>query len=188
MRRTTKSQQVARVLFSEAQLSAMVGRVAREIERDYRALGEPPVLLGVLNGSVVFLSDLMRALEIPCDVDFVAVQSYRGERSTGAPRLRLSPKTPLAGRHVLVVEDILDTGVTLSYLCREYLPQFGAASVKLCALLDKPSRRMPDAVCADYAGAVIPDLFVVGYGLDYDEAYRDLPYIGVLSGTPEHKE
>ncbi len=186
-RRTTKAQGIDRVLLSEAELHTMVERLAGEIAETYRDIGEPPVLLGVLNGSVLFISDLMRALPIPCDVDFVAVQSYQGERSTGDARLRLQPKIPLTGRHVLVVEDILDTGVTLRYLCSEFLPQQKPASIRVCTLLDKPSRRRPGVFAADYTGAVVPDVFVVGYGLDLNEEYRDLPYIGVLR-APEHKE
>ncbi len=181
------SADVERVLFSETQLHEIVERIAAEIERDYRDCTQPLLLVGILKGSFVFLSDLVRALHLPCRVDFMSVKSYNGTQSSGKPVIRLDLKEPIEGMHLLLVEDILDSGNTLSFL-REILPQRGPASIKICTLLDKPDRRTRD-IHADYVGAVIPDAFVVGYGLDYDEKYRNLPYVGVLKPSVyEHKE
>ena len=182
------SADVERVLLDETQLHEIVERIAAQIDRDYRDCAQPLLLVGILNGSVVFFSDLIRALHIPCCIDFMSVKSYAGTEPAGEPEIRLDLKKPIAGRHVLLVEDILDTGHTLDAL-RGILSKRDPASIRICTLLDKPSRREVQTMQADYVGKVIPDEFVVGYGLDYDEKYRNLPYVGILrSSVYEHKE
>lgn len=170
---------VAEVLITEDQLRRRVVELGEEITRDYA--GEPLLLVGILKGSAVFLSDLIRAIDMPLDYDFVAISSYGSDsQSSGVVRVLKDTDADMQGRHVLIVEDIVDTGWTLrlSYL-QENLAERGAKSVKVCALLDKPCRRRVD-VGIDYRGFVIEDVFVVGYGLDYGGKYRNLPYIGVL--------
>lgn len=179
---------IDRVLVDEQQIAAKVGEMAETISRDYA--GKDPVLVAVLNGAVVFLSDLIRRLRIPVTIDFVKWSSYGDStRSSGVVRILKDLDESIEGRHVLVVEDIIDTGLTLHYLL-ENLRSRAPASVKVVALLDKPSRRRVK-VRVDYPGFEVPDAFVVGYGLDYAGRYRHLPYIGVLkpdvyagSGTP----
>lgn len=165
------------ILFSEEELQAIVARVGKEITEDYR--GKNLFLVSVLKGSLMFMADLMRAIDIPCEIDFMAVSSYgAGTTTTGAVRILKDLDVPLEGKDVVVVEDILDSGVTLSYLLK-HLEARNPASIRLCTLLDKPERRkMP--ITADYIGTTVPDQFIVGYGLDYAEKYRNLPYIGVL--------
>jgi hypoxanthine phosphoribosyltransferase len=168
------------VLIDSATLQARVRELGEQIARDYES-ANPPLLVGVLKGSLVFLADLMRCMPIPVSYDFVAISSYGAEtRSSGVVRLLKDLDTSIAGRHVLVVEDILDTGLTLSYLL-ELLRTRNPASLKVCTLLRKPARQKV-AVPVDYCGFDIPDQFVVGYGLDYAERYRNLPFIGVLTG------
>ena len=141
--------------------------------------GREPLLIGVLKGAFMFTADLMRALNIPVDVDFVRVSTYgSGTTSSGRPRILQGVRSPIKGRHILIVEDIVDTGLTTRHL-EGYLQRKGAASIKLCALLSKPSRRRVEATI-DYLGFEIPDRFVVGYGLDYDQRYRYLPDVCVL--------
>jgi hypoxanthine phosphoribosyltransferase len=179
---------IGEVLIDEQRIAAKVGEMAETISRDYA--DKDPVLVAVLNGAVVFLSDLMRRLRIPVTIDFVKWSSYGDStRSSGVVRILKDLDESVEGRHVLVVEDIIDTGLTLHYLL-ENLRSRSPASVKVVALLDKPSRRRVE-IRADYLGFEIPDAFVVGYGLDYARRYRHLPYIGVLkpdvysgSGTP----
>ncbi len=167
-----------RVLVSGEELSGIVGRLAGEISRDYD--GKKLLLVGILKGSVVFMGELMKRLTVPTEIDFMKVSSYGGgTRSSGAVRILLDlPREDIGERDILVVEDIIDSGRTLAYLTK-YLTLKGARSVKTCTLLDKPSRREVDFE-ADYVGKVIPDEFVVGYGLDYNEAFRALPYVAVL--------
>lgn len=170
---------VAEVLIPEDVLRARVAQLGSEIARD--CAGEPLLLVGVLKGAVVFLADLIRAIDTPVEYDFVAISSYGADtRSSGVVRLLKDLDSGVEGRHVIVVEDIVDTGWTLrlSYLT-ENLRARNAADVKVCTLLDKPSRRQVD-VGIDYCGFVIEDHFVVGYGLDFRGRYRNLPYIGVL--------
>ncbi len=169
-------------------------RLASEVGRDYssthflrqaqdeRAAEDmEPLLVGVLKGAFVFMADLIRALDMPLTLDFVRVSTYgRRTESSGKPRLVQGVRSPIKGQHILVVEDIVDTGITTNYLL-DYLRQKGAASVKLCALLSKPARRQVE-VSVDYLGFTIPDAFVVGYGLDFDQRYRNLPDICVLEG------
>ena len=165
------------VLYSEEQLQDCVKRIASEITRDFA--GEEPVFVGVLKGSFIFIADLMRHVELNCSVDFMAVSSYGSKSvSTGAVKINKDLSADIEGKHVIMVEDILDSGLTLSYLTK-YLRQRNPASISLVTLLDKPARRKAD-VHADYVGFEVPDAFVVGYGLDYAERYRNLPYIGIL--------
>ena len=168
---------VERVLFSEEQLRQRVAEIAAEIDRDYA--GKEPLLVSVLRGSLVFMADLVRQIHLPCTVDFMAVSSYgAGTSSSGQVKIVKDLSEQIEGRDLIVVEDILDSGNTLSYLL-QLLQARKPASVRLCTLLDKPSRRVKP-VELHYSGFTIPDYFVVGYGLDYDEKYRNLPYIGVL--------
>ena len=168
---------VERVLFSEEELRRRVAEIAAEIDRDYA--GKEPLLVSVLRGSFVFMADLVRQIHLPCTVDFMAVSSYgSGTSSSGQVKIVKDLSEHIEGRDLIVVEDILDSGNTLSYLL-QLLQARRPASVRLCTLLDKPSRRTKP-ITADYTGFTVDDLFVVGYGLDYDEKYRNLPYIGVL--------
>ena len=170
-------QDIERVLFTEEQLDRRIGEIAAEMNRDYA--GKEPVLISVLRGSFVFMADLTRKITLPCTVDFMSVSSYgAGTKSSGQVQITKDLSDDIEGRDIIVVEDILDSGNTLSYLL-EILKARKPASVKLCTLLDKPDRRVKD-VHVDYSGFTIPDEFVVGYGLDYAEKYRNLPYIGIL--------
>ena len=170
-------QDIERVLFTEEALRARVGELAQQINRDLA--GKEPVLISVLRGSCIFMADLVRAIELPCRVDFMAVSSYgSGTTSSGQVKITKDLSESIEGRDVLVVEDILDSGNTLSYLLK-LLQARRPASTRLCTLLDKPSRRTKP-IQADYVGFQVEDLFVVGYGLDYAERYRNLPYIGIL--------
>ena len=162
------------VLVSEEQLKAKVAELGAQISRDYA--GKNLVLVSILKGSVVFMADLMRAVSIPCNIDFMVVSSYGGSNTTTSGLVKIIKD--LAGKDVLIVEDILDTGVTLSNLV-PMLKMRNPNSVKICTILDKPSRRKAN-IQPDYEGFQVPDEFVVGYGLDYDEKYRNLPYVGVL--------
>ena len=197
------TQHKLKVLLSCQEIAAAVERLALEVRRDYlpahslrpfggaqgrqaqderAAQGMTPLLIGVLRGAFVFMADLVRALDIPLTLDFVRVSTYgRRTESSGRPRIVQGVRSPIKGQHVLVVEDIVDTGVTTRFLL-DYLRQKGAASVKLCALLSKPARRRVE-VNIDYLGFTIPDLFVVGYGLDLAQQYRHLPDICVLEGN-----
>ena len=167
---------IERVLISEAEIEAEVARVGRQITEDFR--DKNPIFVGVLKGCFIFMADLMRHVGIKCTMDFVAVSSYSGTSSTGAVKINKDLGQDIEGRHVIIVEDILDSGVTLSYL-KHYLLGRNPASITIATLLDKPARRKSDIV-ADYSCFEVPDAFVVGYGLDYNEQYRNLPYIGVL--------
>jgi hypoxanthine phosphoribosyltransferase len=168
---------LSQVLLSAEQIQAMVAALGAAVQRDYDGLH--PVLLGVLKGSVVFLADLLRQIEIPVEIDFVAAASYGSSaESSGTIQVRLEPALDISGRHVLVIEDIIDTGLTLSKLLAT-IRERGPASLKVCSLLDKPARR-ETPLEPDYVGCEIPDEFVVGYGLDYAERYRNLPCVGVL--------
>lgn len=174
------SADVERVLLSAEDLREIVSRIGREICADYCGSTHPLILVSVLKGSVVFMGDLMRAIDIPCYIDFMSVSSYgAGTVSSGVVKIIKDLDTNVVeGADLLIVEDILDSGKTLSYL-KELLLTRKPASVRICTLLDKPDRRTAD-IKADYVGATIPDAFVVGYGLDYDEKYRNLPYVGIL--------
>lgn len=168
-------------LISEQQLRDRIQELGGQITRDYAGLN--PLLIGVLKGACFFLSDLMRAVDTRLSIEFMAISSYGSStRTSGEVRIMKDLDVPIEGRHILVVEDIVDTGLTLSYLLAN-LKSRGAATVKLAALLDKFERRQKE-VTIDYLGFKIPDEFVVGYGLDFAERYRNLPYIGVLK-NPE---
>ena len=165
------------VLYSRQQISERVAEMGAEIARDLS--GEPLVMIGVLKGAAFFLADLSRAIQVDATFDFVAVSSYgKGRRSSGAVKLIKDLDQPIEGKHVLVVEDILDTGLTLSYLRKLFL-QHRPKSLRIAALLDKPSRRI-EKIEADYIGFSIPNLFVVGYGMDFAERYRNLPDICLM--------
>jgi hypoxanthine phosphoribosyltransferase len=169
------------VLLSEEEIRARIVDLGARITRDYAGLN--PLLIGVLKGALFFLSDLMRAIDTRLSLEFMAISSYGSStRTSGEVRIMKDLDVPIEGRHILVVEDIVDTGLTLSYLMAN-LHARGAASVKLAALLDKYERRQKE-VQIDYLGFKIPDEFVVGYGLDFAERYRNLPFIAVLK-NPE---
>ena len=168
---------VAEILYTEDQLAEIVARMGRQISEDYR--DKNLFMISVLKGSLIFMADLMRAVTIPCSIDFLSVSSYgAGTTTTGAVRILKDLDDSLEGKDLLIVEDILDSGVTLSFLMKN-LSARNPRSIRLCTLLDKPERRKVD-IHADYVGAQVPDEFIVGYGLDYAEKYRNLPYIGVL--------
>ena len=167
----------SKILVTEEEIDKTVRRMAEEISRDYE--GKNLVLLGILKGSVVFMGDLMKRLSIPVQIDFMKVSYGAGTVSSGHVDIILDiRRKDLANCDILIVEDIIDSGRTLSYLAK-YLLDKGAKSVKTCTMLDKPSRREVEFV-PDYVGKQIPDEFVVGYGLDYDEKYRALPYVAIL--------
>ena len=168
---------IQEVLFSEEQLKNRVQEIARQITADYQ--GKEIMLISVLRGSFVFMADLCRAIDLPCTLDFMAVSSYgKGTKSSGQVQITKDLSEDITDRHIIVVEDILDSGNTLSYLLK-ILENRPPASIRLCTLLDKPERRVKP-VQVHYSGFTIPDAFVVGYGLDYAEKYRNLPYIGIL--------
>lgn len=165
-------------LISERRIAERVAELARQISVDYAEV-EELLLVGVLRGAFIFLADLARRIEIPCSVDFMALSHYeRGSTPSAGVRLIMDLRVPIAGRHVLLVEDIVDSGETLAYL-RRMLEARRPASLKICALTRKPDR-LTSEVRLDYVGFDIPDAWVVGYGLDYDNRFRTLPYIGVL--------
>jgi len=168
---------VGSVLLSEQQISAKIREMGAQISRDYA--DKNPLFVGVLKGSFIFMADLMRSVTIPCGVDFMAVSSYGNQTvTTGAVKINKDLSESIEGRHLILVEDVLDSGVTLSYLV-DFLWGRKPASIAIAALLDKPSRRQRE-VKTRYVGFEIPDAFVVGFGLDYAEKYRNLPYVGIL--------
>ncbi len=165
------------VLISEEQLHKRIRELGAEITRDYST--RRPELICVLKGAMIFMSDLMRSIDLNLSIDFIAVSSYgKGKNSSGEVKIIKDLDEPLEGRDILLIEDILDTGLTLSYLLNNFHSR-GATSIKIVTLLNKPERRKIE-VTPDYVGFEIPDKFVVGYGLDFDERYRNLPYIGVV--------
>jgi hypoxanthine phosphoribosyltransferase len=175
------------VLFTASQIADRVTQMGRQITADYQGLptGQPVVLIGVLKGAAIFLSDLARAISIDNTFDFVAVSSYgRARVSSGAVKLIKDIDNPIEGRHVILVEDILDTGLTLSYL-RGLMLQHKPASLKIATCLDKPSRRLVP-IEADYVGFQIPNEFVIGYGMDFSEVYRNVPDIRLFPTDPTH--
>ena len=170
-------QDVEKILFSQEQLQARVRELGAQITRDYA--GKEVAVAAILRGSYVFMADLTRAIELPITVDFMSVSSYgSGTSSSGQVEIKKDLSDPIEGKELLIVEDILDSGNTLYYLS-DVLRARKPASIRICTLLDKPDRRAKP-IRADYVGFAIPDAFVVGYGLDYDEKYRNLPYIGIL--------
>jgi len=180
-------QDMDRILVSADELDRITTEIAARIDEDYRNMDGKLVLLCILKGSVVFMGDLMKKISLPVEIDFMKVSSYGGDTKTsGRIKIHLDlNRSDISDCNILVVEDIIDSGKTLSYLT-EYLRLGGARSVRTCTLLDKPERREVDFQ-ADYVGAVIPDEFVVGYGLDYAEKYRALPYVGILKRSVYEK-
>ncbi len=165
------------ILLTEEQIQTRVKEMGAEITKKFEGL--EPVFLGILKGSYVFMADILRHVELKCSMDFMSVSSYgHGSVTTGAVKINKDLSEPVEGKHLIILEDILDSGVTLSYLLK-YLENRNPASISIYTLLDKPDRRKKE-VKLEMSGFVIPDAFVVGYGLDYGEKYRNLPYIGVL--------
>ncbi len=169
--------EIQEVLFSAEEIERRVGEIGQAISHDYAGLN--PLLVGVLKGVLFFMADLLRAITIPVEVDFIAVSTYTPEtRDQGVVRLIKDLEIPIAGRHVLFVEDVIDTGLTLNYLLRS-LRARGPASLEVCVLFDKRKHRLVD-IPIKYKGFDLPDRFVVGYGLDHRERYRNLPFVGLL--------
>ena len=171
------SRRVARILFDEEQLAAIVDGLARRIDEDYAASREPLVLVGVMKSCLHFLSDLSRRMRAPHEVELIFAKSYHGDHSSGVVTLSREPEIPLAGKRVLVVEDIYDTGRTLARVL-EHLRRFVPAGIEVCVLFSKPQAHEL-ALDVKYVGREIPNDFIVGYGLDYNEQYRDLPFVGI---------
>lgn len=167
---------VENILLTRKQIDERIVEIGRQITADYD--GKYPMFVGVLKGCFVFMADLLRNVDVMCSMDFMSVSSYEGTTSTGAVKIQKDLAQDISGRHIILVEDILDSGVTLNYI-KNYLMVREPASIKIATLLDKPARRKAP-VQADYSCFEVPDSFVVGYGLDYNEKYRNLPYIGIL--------
>ena len=167
---------IQEILISQEEIERHVAAIGEQISRDYE--GKNPIFVGVLKGCFIFMADLMRHVTVNCTMDFMSVSSYRGTTSTGAVKINKDLNEDIEGRHLILVEDILDSGVTLNYL-KNYLSVRRPASIAVATLMDKPARRKAE-IYADYSCFEVPDAFVVGYGLDYNENYRNLPYIGIL--------
>ncbi len=174
--RNEMEQYIKEILIPQAKIQKRISQLAKQISADYT--GKVPLIVGILKGAVFFVSDLLRNLSIPVKLDFMSVSSYSGTETTGEVKILKDLDIPIMGEHVIVVEDIVDTGLTIARLL-EILEARHPASLRVCALLDKPSRRRVE-VPLHYVGFEIPDRFVVGYGLDYNQMFRNLPYIGVL--------
>lgn len=169
---------VEKILLSEEEIAQICKNLGNKITKDYE--GKDLLVVGILKGSIVFFADVVRNIDLDINLDFMVVSSYgAGATTSGMVQILKDISVDIEGKNLLIVEDIVDTGVTL-YNVKNVLLERGAASVKICTFLDKPSRRTAD-ITADYIGAVVPDEFVVGYGLDYNEKYRNLPYVGALS-------
>ena len=169
---------VLKVLISEEELQARIRELGQILTEEYR--DKDPIVVGVLKGVVVFYADMIRQLKTPCQMDFMWISSYAGTTTTDEMVVKRDLSTDIKGRHVLILEDIFDTGNSLDFTYRHLLEK-EPASLKICTLLDKPSRRKPEITLqADYVGFTVPNEFVVGYGLDFNEHYRNLPYVGVL--------
>ncbi|MCF0105173.1 MAG: hypoxanthine phosphoribosyltransferase [Holdemanella sp.] len=169
---------IERILVSEEEIAARCVELAHALETHYKDEKEPVLIVGLLRGSVPFMAELMKRFSFPCEIDFMSVSSYSGSKSTGDVKINKDMDVSCENRPVLIVEDIVDTGRTLKAVKHLFFHR-GAKDVKIVSLLDKPDRRVVD-IEADYVGFTIPNEFVVGYGLDYDQKYRNLPYIGVL--------
>lgn len=166
------------ILLTEEQIQAKVKELAARISKDYA--GKNPVFVGVLKGVVIFFADLVRNVDVPCEIDFMSISSYSGTTSTGRTEIRKDLSVDIKDRHVIILEDIFDTGTSLTFTVN-HLQNKQPASLAVCTFLDKPERRNPDVTLVpEYVGYTIPNEFVVGYGLDYNEKYRNLPYIGIL--------
>ena len=169
---------ILKVLVTEEQIQARIKEMGKEISEEYK--DKDPVVLGVLKGVVMFYADMMKYITVPCQMDFMCLSSYRGGTSTGNMIVKQDMSVDVSGRHVLILEDIYDTGKSLQYTYNHLMSK-NPASVKICTLLDKPERRFPHITLQpDWVGFTVPDEFVVGYGLDFNEHYRNLPYVGVL--------
>ena len=169
---------IQEILLSEEQIRQRVAEMGEELTREYA--DKNPVIVGVLKGVVVFYADMIRQIKTPCEMDFMVLSSYSGTNSTGTTVVKKDLSVDIKDRHVLILEDIFDTGNSLNFTVQTLLER-KPASLKICTLLDKPERRRPDITLkADYVGFTIPNAFVVGYGLDYNEYYRNLPYVGIL--------
>ncbi len=169
---------IKEIMLTEEQIQEKVKELAAILSEEYA--GKDPVFIGVLKGVFMFFADVIRNVTIPCEMDFMCISSYGGTTSTGKTDVRKDVSVDLKGRHVVILEDIYDTGNSLDFTCRHIMNK-QPASLKVCTLLDKPARRKPGITLQpDYVGYVIPNEFVVGYGLDYNEHFRNLPYIGIL--------
>ena len=169
---------IEKILLSEQQIQTRIQELGEVLTKEYA--DKNPVIVGVLKGVVVFYADMIRHIQVPCQMDFMWLSSYAGTDSTGKMLVRQDVTADIKGRHVLILEDIFDTGNSLEFTVN-HLKKQNPASIKICTLLDKPERRRPGVtVQADYVGFTIPNAFVVGYGLDYNEKYRNLPYVGIL--------
>jgi len=176
---------IQEVLLSEEQIQSKIRELAQQLSEEYA--GKDPVFVGVLKGVVMFFGDMVKRITVPCQIDFMWISSYKGTTSTNTMEVKRDVSSDLKGRHVVILEDIFDTGNSLDFTYKHLLTK-EPASLKICTLLDKPSRRNPAVTLqADYVGFTIPNEFVVGYGLDYDEFYRNLPYIGILKPSAYEK-
>lgn len=169
-------QDLLKITHTEEQLKARTCELAADISRDYA--DKNPLFIGVLKGAYIFMAELCKNVTIPCEMAFISASSYRGTQTTGCVSAQTDGLPDLSGRHVILVEDILDTGLTLSHICK-VLSSRGTASLEICSMMDKPSRRKTE-LKGKYVGFEIPDEFVVGFGLDFNEKYRNLPFVGVL--------
>ena len=171
------SKSIKRILIPQSEIAAMCRRLGEQINQDYK--GKEIILIGVLKGAFVFMADLARHIDVPCRIDFMSVSSYgSGTRTSGVVRITKDLDSDISGKHIIVVEDIVDTGLTLNHL-RELLSTRNPASIALCTAFDKPDRRKVE-IEVEYVGMKIPDEFIVGYGLDFDGKYRNLPDVAVL--------
>ena len=169
---------IQEILLSEEQIKARIAELGEILTKEYE--GKDPIVVGVLKGVVVFYADMIRQIKTPCQMDFMWISSYAGTDSTGEMVVKRDVSADVKGRHVLILEDIFDTGSSLDFTYKHLMSK-EPASLKICTLLDKPSRRKPEITLqADYVGFTVPNAFVVGYGLDFNEHYRNLPYVGVL--------
>lgn len=169
---------IQEILLTEAQIQDRIKELGEILTAEYA--GKNPIIVGVLKGVAIFYADMIRQIKVPCQMDFMWISSYSGTNSTGNMQVKKDVSADVAGRHVLILEDIFDTGRSLDFTYKHLMSK-NAASVKICTLLDKPERRDPAVTLkADYTGFVIPNEFVVGYGLDFNEHYRNLPYVGIL--------
>ena len=169
---------IQEVLLTEEQIRQRIAQLGETLTEEYK--DKDPIIVGVLKGVVVFYADMIRAIKTPCQMDFMWVSSYEGTESTGSLVVKRDVSADIRGRHVLILEDIFDTGNSLDFVCKHLMAK-EPASIKICTLLDKPERRKPGITLeADFVGFTIPNAFVVGYGLDFNEYYRNLPYIGIL--------
>lgn len=171
-------QDIEQILITEEQIKNRIAELGEILTAEYA--GKNPLIVGVLKGVVVFYADMVRQIKVPCQMDFMWISSYQGTDSTGDMVVKRDVTADIRGRHVLILEDIFDTGNSLDFTYRHLMSK-NPASLKICTLLDKPERRRPGITLkADYVGFTVPNAFVVGYGLDYNERYRNLPYVGIL--------